>query len=84
MKQNLQNHYQNIIMQDLLTKLNFKNIFEIPKITKICLNLGFKNANIEKKKFDNWLQINITKKKYFYFFRKTSNIYFTKYKSNKI
>nr|YP_009164873.1 ribosomal protein L5 [Pseudoperonospora cubensis]AKZ29848.1 ribosomal protein L5 [Pseudoperonospora cubensis] len=53
MKQNLQNHYQNIIMQDLLTKLNFKNIFEIPKITKICLNLGFKNANIEKKKLIN-------------------------------
>lgn len=53
MKQNLQNHYQNIIMHDLLTKLNFKNIFEIPKITKICLNLGFKNANIEKKKLIN-------------------------------
>nr|YP_010508045.1 ribosomal protein L5 [Phytophthora clandestina]UXG56371.1 ribosomal protein L5 [Phytophthora clandestina] len=53
MKKNLQNHYQNITIYDLLTKLNFKNIFEIPKINKICLNIGFKNANIEKKKLIN-------------------------------
>jgi large subunit ribosomal protein L5 len=53
MNKNFKNHYQNIIIYDLITKLNFKNIFEIPKITKICLNIGFKNANIEKKKLTN-------------------------------
>ncbi|KAK1928418.1 ribosomal protein L5 (mitochondrion) [Phytophthora citrophthora] len=53
MEKNLQNHYQNVTIYDLLTKLNFKNIFEIPKITKICLNIGFKDANIEKKKLIN-------------------------------
>lgn len=53
MNKNLKNHYQNVIIYDLITKLNFKNIFEIPKITKICLNIGFKNANIEKKKLIN-------------------------------
>ena len=53
MGKNLQNHYKNVIIYDLLTKLNFKNIFEITKITKICLNIGFKNANIEKKKLIN-------------------------------
>ena len=53
MGKNLQNHYKNVITYDLLTKLNFKNIFEITKITKICLNIGFKNANIEKKKLIN-------------------------------
>lgn len=53
MTKNLKNHYQNVIIYDLITKLNFKNIFEIPKITKICLNIGFKNANIEKKKLIN-------------------------------
>nr|YP_010394774.1 ribosomal protein L5 [Phytophthora versiformis]DAZ89211.1 TPA_asm: ribosomal protein L5 [Phytophthora versiformis] len=53
MEKNLQNHYQNITIYDLLTKLNFTNIFEIPKIKKICLNIGFKNANIEKKKLIN-------------------------------
>ena len=53
MQKNLQNHYQNVTTYDLITKLNFKNIFEIPKITKICLNIGFKDANIEKKKLIN-------------------------------
>jgi len=53
MNKNLKNHYQNVIIYDLITKLHFKNIFEIPKITKICLNIGFKNANIEKKKLIN-------------------------------
>lgn len=52
MEKNLQNHYQNVTIYDLLTKLNFKNLFEITKITKICLNIGFKNANIEKKKIN--------------------------------
>lgn len=49
MNKNLKNHYQNIIIYDLITKLHFKNVFESPKISKICLNIGFKNANIEKK-----------------------------------
>jgi len=55
MNKNIKNYYQNIITYDLLTKYNFKNIFQIPKITKICLNIGFKNANIEKKKLINIL-----------------------------
>ncbi len=53
MNKNLTNHYQNVIIYDLITKFHFKNIFEIPKITKICLNIGLKNANIEKKKLIN-------------------------------
>lgn len=53
MEKNLQNHYKNVTIYDLITKLNFKNIFEIPNITKICLNIGFKDANIEKKKLIN-------------------------------
>lgn len=53
MEKNLQNHYKKITIYNLLTKLNFKNIFEIPKINKICLNIGFKEANIEKKKLIN-------------------------------
>ena len=50
MNKNLKNHYQNVVIYDLITKLNFKNIFEIPKINKICLNIGFKNSNKKKKK----------------------------------
>ena len=53
MNKNLKNHYQNVIIYDLLSKLHFKNVFELPKITKICLNIGFKNSNIEKKKLTN-------------------------------
>jgi large subunit ribosomal protein L5 len=53
MNNNFKNHYQNITTYDLITKFNFKNIYEIPKINKICLNIGFKNANIEKKKLIN-------------------------------
>ena len=50
MEKNLQTYYKTVTIYDLLTKLNFKNIFEINKITKICLNIGFKDANIDKKK----------------------------------
>lgn len=53
MQKNLQNHYQNVTIYDLITKLTYKNIFEIPQITKICLNIGFKDANLEKKKLIN-------------------------------
>jgi large subunit ribosomal protein L5 len=55
MNNSLNNHYQHVIIYDLITKFHFKNIFEIPKITKISLNIGFKNANIEKKKLINIL-----------------------------
>ena len=44
---------KNIILYSFLSKLNLQNIFEIPKITKICLNIGFKDSNIEKKKLIN-------------------------------
>nr|UXG56177.1 ribosomal protein L5 [Phytophthora pluvialis]DAZ88937.1 TPA_asm: ribosomal protein L5 [Phytophthora pluvialis] len=85
MEKSLQNHYQNITIYNLLTKLNFKNIFEITKITKICLNIGFKDANIEKKKLINIILLlklitnqkpKITKSK--------KNILFLKIKKNSI
>lgn len=53
MNNNLKNYYNNIIVYDLITKGQFKNIFEIPKIKKICLNVGFKKASIDKKKLIN-------------------------------
>ena len=53
MGKNLQKYYKTVSIYDLLTKLNFKNVFEIIKITKICLNVGFKDANIEKKNLIN-------------------------------
>jgi large subunit ribosomal protein L5 len=85
MNNNIKNHYQNIIAYDLLTKLNYKNIFQIPKITKICLNIGFKNANIEKKKLINILVLLklITNQKPIVTQSKKNNI-FLKIKKNSI
>lgn len=81
----IKNHYQSVISYDLLTKLNYKNIFEIPKITKICLNIGFKNANIEKKKLINILVLLklITNQKPIVTQSKKNNI-FLKIKKNSI
>ena len=50
----LQNHYNHIIIYDLITKLNFNNIFKIPVINKIILNIGLKKSNTEKKKNDSY------------------------------
>jgi len=85
MNRNLKNHYQNVISYDLLTKFNLKNIFEIPQITKICLNIGFKNANIEKKKLINLLVLLklITNQKPIVTQSKKNNI-FLKIKKNSI
>ena len=46
----LKQHYNHIITYDLIQKLNFNNIFKIPVINKIILNIGLKNSNMEKKK----------------------------------
>lgn len=46
----IQKHYNHNINYDLITKLNLNNIFKIPKINKIILNIGLKNSNMEKKK----------------------------------
>ena len=85
MEKNLQNHYKNTVIYDLLTKLNFQNIFEIPKITKICLNIGFANANIEKKKLINIILLLklITNQKPL-ITRSKKNIIFLKIKKNSI
>lgn len=47
---NLKKQYSNIIIYNLINNINYKNIFQIPNINKITLNIGLKNSNIEKKK----------------------------------
>lgn len=42
-------HYQKTICPDFIYKQNFKNIFEIPKIEKIVLNITSKNIINDKK-----------------------------------
>lgn len=45
----IKNYYENIILYDFLIKIPLKNIFQKLKITKIYLNIGFKNNILEKK-----------------------------------
>ena len=60
---NIQKHFNHIINYDLINKLNLKNIFKIPNIDKIILNIGLKNSNTEKKKDDfNYLIVKINNK----------------------
>lgn len=43
------NHYQKIFCTDIIYKINIKNLFNIPEITKIVLNTMHKNAITDKK-----------------------------------
>ena len=45
--------YNNQIKQDLKSKLGLKNIFEVPKITKIIVNIGVGEAVSDSKKIDS-------------------------------
>jgi len=40
-------HYHCIIKPDFISKFNYKNIYSIPKITKIILNFGIKEVNFK-------------------------------------
>ena len=54
MNNHLKYHYRQIICYDFLIKLNITNLFEIPNIQKIYLNIGFKKASTDKKKLINF------------------------------
>ncbi len=47
---NFNYYYNQIILYDLITKFNFHNIHNLPKITKISLNIGLKDSIFNKKK----------------------------------
>ena len=48
----LQEQYNSEISQNLFKKLNYKNIHEVPKISKIVLNLGLGEAKDDAKIID--------------------------------
>ena len=49
----LLDEYNNQIKQDLKSKLGLKNIFEVPKITKIVVNIGVGEAASDSKKIES-------------------------------
>ena len=49
----LQDHYKNEIIPALMKDFKFKSIMEVPKITKITLNMGVGEALGDKKALEN-------------------------------
>ena len=45
----LQDHYKNKVVAELQTKFGYKSIMEVPRITKITLNMGLGEAINDKK-----------------------------------
>ena len=48
--------YKNQIRQELMSKLDLKNIFEVPKINKITLNIGVGEGKDDSKLIDKALE----------------------------
>jgi large subunit ribosomal protein L5 len=46
-------HYQDKIVPELMEKFGYKSIMEVPRITKITLNMGVGEAVADKKVMDN-------------------------------
>lgn len=49
----LQEHYKKTIVSDLTTQFGYKSIMEVPRITKITLNMGVGEAVGDKKILEN-------------------------------
>ena len=52
----LKEKYKNEIVKSLMTKLNQKNIYSIPKIKKIVINMGLGVDGSDKKKLKSCVQ----------------------------
>lgn len=59
-KPRLESLYLDTIRHELKTELGYKNLFEVPKLTKIVINSGVGKAKDDKKMFDLVIN-NITK-----------------------
>jgi large subunit ribosomal protein L5 len=49
----LQKHYRETIVPELVKKLGYKSVMQVPRITKITLNLGVSEAVSDKKVMDS-------------------------------
>ncbi len=49
----LQQHYRDAVTGQLIDKFNYKNVMEVPRISKITLNMGLGEAVGDKKVIDN-------------------------------
>ena len=49
----LQQQYKDQIVPDLMGKFGFKSVMEVPRITKVTLNMGVSEAVADKKVMDH-------------------------------
>ncbi|MBL8381385.1 MAG: 50S ribosomal protein L5 [Burkholderiales bacterium] len=49
----LRNEYRERIVPDLMKKFGFKSVMQVPRITKVTLNMGVSEAVADKKVMDN-------------------------------
>ena len=45
----LQEYYRNTITKQLIDQFHYKSVMEVPRITKITLNIGLGEATVDKK-----------------------------------
>jgi large subunit ribosomal protein L5 len=53
MSTRFQEHYQATVVADLMTKFGYKSVMEVPRITKVTLNMGLGDAVNDKKIIEN-------------------------------
>ena len=53
MKTRLEEHYHKNIHPNMVEKFNYKNKFEVPKLTKVVINIGVGEAVKDSKKIDS-------------------------------
>ena len=53
MKTRLEEHYHKNIHPSMVEKFNYKNKFEVPKLTKVVINIGVGEAVKDSKKIDS-------------------------------
>jgi large subunit ribosomal protein L5 len=51
----LKDYYVNEVRPKLMEKFNYKNVYEVPKIEKICVNMGLGEATVNPKIIDQAL-----------------------------
>jgi len=51
----LQQHYNDVARKAMIEKFGYKNAFEVPKLTKIVINMGVGEAVADQKKIQNAL-----------------------------
>src|SRR2546425_12671094 len=49
----LQEQYKKVVVQELIKKFGYKSVMEVPRISKIVLNMGVGEAVGDKKLLDN-------------------------------